>query len=74
MAAKKAKVKDYNLVNYPEQKSIFNKFGEGLTAEVKARMVQSELGENYKYYEQIKTVTQMMRTPQARMPFEVVIK
>jgi protease-4 len=74
MAAKKAKVKDYNLVNYPEQKSIFNKFGEGLTAKVKARMVQSELGENYKYYEQIKTVTQMMRTPQARMPFEVVIK
>jgi protease-4 len=74
MAAKKANVKDYNLVSYPEQKSIFNKFGEGLTAKVKARMIQSELGENYKYYEQIKTVTQMMRTPQARMPFEVVIK
>jgi len=37
-------------------------------------MVKSELGENYKYYEQIKTATQMMRTPQARMPYEVVIK
>ncbi|MES2279658.1 MAG: signal peptide peptidase SppA [Bacteroidota bacterium] len=74
MAAKKAKVKDYNLVSYPEQKSIFNKFGQGLTAQMKTRMMQSELGDNYKYYEQIKTVTQMMRTPQARMPFDVAIK
>jgi len=73
-AAKEAKLKDYKLVTYPEQKSIFNKFGAGLTAEMKTRMVKSELGENYKYYEQIKTATQMMRTPQARMPYEVEIK
>jgi protease-4 len=73
-AAKKAKVSDYKLVTYPEQKSIFNKFGSGLTAEVKTRMLQSELGENYSTYKQIKSITQMMRTPQARMPFEVVIK
>ncbi|MES2268882.1 MAG: signal peptide peptidase SppA [Bacteroidota bacterium] len=73
-AAKKANLKDYKLVAYPEQKSIFNKFGEGLTAEVKARFIQSELGDNYRYYEQIKGVTKMMRTPQARMPYDVVIK
>ncbi len=73
-AAKKAKLKDYKLVSYPEQKSIFNKFGEGLSAEVKAHFIQSELGENYRYYEQIKGVTKMMRTPQARMPYDVVIK
>jgi protease-4 len=74
MAAKKAKVDDYKLVSYPEQKSIFNKFGQGLTAEVKTRMLKSELGENYNTYQQIKSLTQMMRTPQARMPFDVVIK
>jgi protease-4 len=73
-AAKKAKLTDYKLVTYPEQKSIFNKFGAGLTAEVKTRMLKSELGENYNTYQQIKTITQMMRTPQARMPFDVVIK
>lgn len=73
-AAKQAKLKDYKLVTYPEQKSIFSKFGDGLTAEMKTRMVKSELGENYRYYEQIKTATQMMRTPQARMPYELVIK
>lgn len=74
IAAKKAKVSDYKLVTYPEQKSIFNKFGQGLTAEVKTRMMKSELGENYNTYQQIKSVTQMMRTPQARMPFDVVIR
>ena len=74
MAAKKAKVDEYKLVSYPEQKSIFNKFGQGLTAEIKTRMLKSELGENYGTYQQIKSLTQMMRTPQARMPFEVVIK
>jgi protease-4 len=73
-AAKKAGVKDYRIVAYPEQKSFLNKFGEGLSAEVKAHFVKAELGENYRYYEQIKGVTQMMRTPQARMPFDVVIK
>ena len=73
-AAKKAGVKDYRIVAYPEQKSFLNKFGEGLSAEVKAHFVKAELGENYRYYEQIKGVTQMMRTPQARMPYDIVIK
>ena len=73
-AAKKANLKDYRLVSYPEQKSVFSKLGQGLSAEVKAHFVKAELGENYKYYEQIKGVTQMMRTPQARMPYNVVIK
>ncbi|MDB5061555.1 MAG: signal peptide peptidase SppA, partial [Mucilaginibacter sp.] len=67
-------LKDYKIVTYPEQKSILNKFGEGLTSEVKAHFVKAELGENYRYYEQIKGVTQMMRTPQARMPYDIVIK
>jgi protease-4 len=72
-AAKKAKIKHYNLVSYPEQKSFLNKFGLGLNAEIKAHFLKSELGDNFKYYEQIKGVTQMMRTPQARMPYDIVI-
>jgi protease-4 len=72
-AAKKAKIKNYNVEAYPEQKSFLNKFGAGLNAEVKERFVRSELGDNFKYYQQIKGVTQMMRTPQARMPCHIVI-
>jgi protease-4 len=36
--------------------------------------MQSELGDNYIYYQEIKSMTQMMRTPQARLPYDVVIK
>jgi protease-4 len=72
-AAKAAKIKHYNLVSYPEQKSFLNKFGLGLNAEIKTHMLKSELGDNYKYYQQIKGVTQMMRTPQARMPYDIEI-
>ncbi|ASU33787.1 signal peptide peptidase SppA [Mucilaginibacter xinganensis] len=72
-AAKKANLTKYNLVAYPEQKSFLNKFGLGMSAEIKAHFVKSELGENFKYYEQIKGVTQLMRTPQARMPYDVEI-
>jgi protease-4 len=72
-AAKEAKLKNYKLVAYPEQKSIFSKLGNGLTAEMKTHFIQSELGDNFKYYEQIKGLTKMMRTPQARLPFDVEV-
>ena len=72
-AAKKANLKDYKLEALPEQKSIFNKFGLGMNAEIKAHMLKSELGDNYKYYQQIKGLTQLMRTPQARLPYDVEI-
>ncbi|AMR32085.1 signal peptide peptidase SppA [Mucilaginibacter sp. PAMC 26640] len=73
-AARKANLKEYQLVSYPEQKSILSKFGQGFSAQIKAQFLKSELGENYKYYQQIKGVTQMMRTPQARMPYDIVIR
>jgi len=72
-AAKMAKLSDYKLVEYPEQKSILDKFGSSFNVEMKTRAIKSELGENYKYYEQIKGVTQMMRTPQTRLPYDIVI-
>ena len=74
-AAKMAKVKKFKLVPYPEQKKgVFNKFGSNVSAQIKAHFVKSELGDNYRYYEQIKGITQMMNTPQMRMPYEIVIR
>ncbi|MCJ8209954.1 signal peptide peptidase SppA [Mucilaginibacter sp. RS28] len=73
-AAKKAKVSDYKVVAYPEQKNMFSKAASSLSTEVRTRMMQSELGENYRYYMQIKSVQEMMRTPQARLPYDVVVK
>jgi protease-4 len=73
-AAKKAKLKNYDLVAYPEQKSIFNQIDGDLTSQMRTKMMQSELGENYRVYMQIKGLTQIMRTPQARLPYDIVIK
>ncbi len=52
---------------------MFSALGMDISARVKANILQSELGENFKYYQQIKGVTQMMRTPQARMEYDVVV-
>lgn len=73
-AAKKAKVSDYQLVSYPQQKSIFTKVGQNFSVQMRTNALKSELGENYRYYEEIKGVTQMMRTPQMRLPYDVVVR
>jgi protease-4 len=73
-AAKKAKLKNYNLVSYPEQKSFFKQLDSDVTGQMKTKMLKSELGDNYRVYEQLKGLTQIMRSPQARLPYEIVIK
>ncbi|MEX8546177.1 MAG: signal peptide peptidase SppA [Mucilaginibacter sp.] len=72
-AAVKAKLKDYQLVAYPEQKSLFENFGSGITAEAKTYMVKQELGESYKYYEQLKTILKFSGT-QMRLPYTLDIR
>lgn len=72
-AARKAKITDYKLVSYPEQKSSFRNIGRTLRSEIRTSMVKSELGDNYKYYEQIKIVSQMSGV-QARIPYELEIR
>jgi len=74
MAAKKANLKNYKLESLPEQKSIFNKFGlGGLNSKIRTSIMKSELGDDYKYYQQVKQVSLLMRTPQARLPYDVEI-
>ena len=73
-AAKKAGLKGYKLVTYPEQKSLLDKLGSNVNVQMKTRAIQSELGDNYIYYKEIAGMTKMMRTPQARLPYDVVIK
>jgi protease-4 len=73
-AAKKANITDYKVVGYPEQKSLFKSFGSDIQSRVKVHFAKAELGDNYRYYEQLKGVQQMMRTPQARLPFLTEVK
>jgi protease-4 len=73
-AAKKAKVSDYQLVSYPQQKSFFDKVGHNFSAQMRTNALKSELGENYRYYEEIKGITQLMRTPQMRLPYSIEVR
>ncbi|RCH56422.1 signal peptide peptidase SppA [Mucilaginibacter hurinus] len=73
-AAKMAKLNNYKIVNYPEQESAFKQLGANFSAKIKNTMLKSELGENYLYYEQVNKLKSIMRVPQARLPFNVVIK
>lgn len=72
-AARMAHVKNYKLEAYPEQKTIFNRLSSSMSDQMRTKALQSELGENYKYYMQLKSVTQFMRTPQARLPYTISI-
>ncbi|RKR85228.1 protease-4 [Mucilaginibacter gracilis] len=72
-AAKKANIKTYSIVPYPEQTSKFKNIGKSLSVEVRAAMVKSELGDNYQYYNQVKQTVQRSGV-QMRMPYDVVIK
>lgn len=74
-AVKMANLKDYRLVPYPEQKkTLIGGLSGALGAHVKEQMISSELGENYKIYQKVKSITQIMRIPQARLFYDVTIK
>lgn len=67
-AARKAKLDDYKLVNYPEIKQGFFGLLDNSGDKIKTYMVKRELGVSYPYYQKIKAVTNM-KGIQARMPF-----
>jgi len=71
IAANKAKLKDYRITILPEEEDTFTKIIKNLTGEDKS-MIQRELGENYKYYQQVKQAIKYQGI-QARLPFEYTI-
>ncbi len=54
VAAKKAKLKDYRLVAYPEQKTGFLSFLEKSGDKIKQSIIKTELGDTYNYYQKLK--------------------
>jgi len=72
-AAKKAKLKDYKVVEYPEVIDPWKSLMDEGTDKVKTYYTKQELGENYFLYQQMKKVIASSGI-QARMPFEAVIK
>ncbi|WP_395625394.1 signal peptide peptidase SppA [Daejeonella sp.] len=72
-AAKKAKIKDFKIVDYPAQvdpiSALFDKSGD----KVKSYFVKHELGDNFIYYEQMKSALNLSGV-QARIPYNIQIR
>ncbi|MBP6335225.1 MAG: signal peptide peptidase SppA [Bacteroidia bacterium] len=72
IAARMAKLDNYRVIQLPEQKEFFEKIMEDLNTETHSYFAKRELGEQYKYYEKLKSVVHNNGI-QARIPFELEI-
>ena len=72
-AAKKAKLKAYKVVEYPEMLDPFKSLMENTTEKVKTYYAKQELGDNYPIFQQIKSAITRSGV-QARMPFEIKVQ
>lgn len=74
-AVELSEVDEYNIVEYPKKKDkmqqIFEEFG---IEQVKERLIKSELGDNYKYYEQVKNLESNFNVIQMRLPVDIEVK
>jgi protease-4 len=68
-AAKMAKIKGYSVKAYPESRSFIEELIDGYKNDVKAKVMQNEIGmEQWQVYQQVKSIKHLMGQPQARLP------
>ena len=72
-AAKKAKIKDFKVVEYPDVIDPLKSLMDESTDKIKTYYTKQELGDHYMLYQQMKKVMASSGI-QARMPFEAVIR
>lgn len=72
IAAKKAKLDKYKIVELPRQKDILEELLKDGSDEIETRMLKKELGANYEHYKHVKEMINL-KGVQARMPFDVVL-
>lgn len=68
--AQKAKIKEYKILDLPEQKSTFDDLFGKKESEFESKMMQHQLGPLYNYFRQVKHMMSMTGV-QARLPFEM---
>lgn len=74
-AARMAKVKDYRIKEYPENKGFLQSLVNNFSNEIKAKVISDEIGmEQYRLLKQIKNAKAMTGVVQARLPFEIDIR
>ncbi|MEW5845584.1 MAG: signal peptide peptidase SppA [Bacteroidota bacterium] len=72
LAAQKAKLENYRLVEMPKQKKFFEQLMEDMSTEAKAWILKDELGSSFKTYNRIKSMLNNQGV-QARMPYDIEV-
>jgi protease-4 len=72
-AAQMAGVSDYSTVDYPKMKDPFEELVADLTGQKEASIMKEVLGDEFRFYEQFKSL-QNIRGIQARLPYFIVIR
>ncbi|MRT92208.1 signal peptide peptidase SppA [Ancylomarina sp. 16SWW S1-10-2] len=70
IAKQKAGIEEYRLTSLPKEKDPFQAIVDDLTGNVKMRVLKSELGVNYQYYEKSKEIMNMGGV-QVRIPYQI---
>lgn len=73
IAAEKADLEDYRIVELPRMEDPFTQLFKNTTNDLKFKFIENELGEDYRYYKIINEIKEMNGI-QARLPFEINIK
>jgi len=72
IAAEKAEITDYQLVDYPKQKDFMTQIMEGFTTSMETKILKNRLGEHYRYFENLETIQNKFGI-RAFMPYEIVV-
>jgi len=72
LAKKMAKLDNYRIINLPKLKDPLEELMKEFTGSAKARFMKDELGEGYKYYEQLRGVVAQQGVL-ARVPYDIDI-
>jgi protease-4 len=72
-AVKKAKLKEYKIVELPKQKSPFDELLGNKESELETRIIQRQLGPTYVYFKQIQNLM-TIKGIQTRMPFDIFVE
>jgi protease-4 len=72
LAAEAANLEAYRTVDYPKLQDPFEQFMKQLQGNVRVSILKNELGDQYKYYENLKIISNQQGV-QARIPYEIEI-
>ena len=72
IAQEMAELENYELENYPKKKDPVEQLIEEISGNLETRFIKYKLGESYKYYEKMETVSKQTGI-MARIPYDIEI-